>query len=239
MNCNDYLALICGYLDGENTESENKNLQAHLVSCAHCREILAEMQDNDRLLAEVPEASTDLTWRIMQQVRKEPKKRNHWKRWSAALSAAAVLAVVLLSGVFSPAMEKRSEAAPDEVMNSESGVLYRTATEAVPAEAATEAGLPMDEEISCETALCFAAYLCTTPVAELESLDAMDLSAARTLLTADVAARLDTMALGELRAYLISGDLMQELQANYSFEWLGGDTEADNYIIFLSNADTP
>ncbi len=234
MNCNDYLPLICGYLDGENTESENKNLQAHLVSCVLCRDILAQMQENDRLLAEVPQAPMDLTCRIMQQVRKEPKKHNHWKRWSAALSAAAVLAVVLLSGTFFPTMEKSREA----VLDTESGAMQRSATEALaPADAMTEAWTFADAEMS--TALCFAAYLCTTPVAELESLERMDLSAARTLLTADAAAKLDVLASGELSAYWISADLMQDLQTSYAFELLGGDTEADNYIIFLSNTNTP
>ena len=242
MNCNDYIPLICGYLDGENTESENKNLQAHLVSCVHCRDILAQMQENDRLLADAPEAPADLTWRIMQQVRKEPKKRSQWKRWSAVLSAAAVLAVVLLSGVFSPAMEKRTEAAPDEVVNMESGFFYRAATEA--AEVAMEVTLAgtVDMEFSPtaqESMAAFAAFLIMEPVSVTEDFAWVALEDAKAFLTEEVLALLDGMALEELQAYFVPVHVIDELKASGSVECLSENAEAENYIIFLSNANTP
>ncbi len=236
MNCNDILPLICGYLDGANTESENKNLQAHLTTCAHCRELMAEMQGNDRLLSDVPEPPADLTWCIMQQVRKEPKKRRNWKPWGAALSAAAVLTVVLLSGVFSPGMTKETAVRTDAAPITDNEVVWRIATEAyIPAEAVTEAC--STDEMAMERYAAFAAYLYTAPIAELEALEPMDLNEARTLLTADAAALLDVMATGELQAYLISEAMMQELQTNYVFELLSGNSEAENYLVFISTAD--
>ena len=243
MNCNDYLPLICGYLDGENTESENKTLQTHLESCASCREILAQMQENDRLLADAPEAPADLSWRIMQQVRKEPKKRSQWKHWSAVLSAAAVLAVVLLSGVFSPAMEKRTEAAPDEVVNMESGFLYRAATEA-PMEVAMEATLAgtVDMEFGStapESMATFAAFLITEPVSVTEDFAWVALEDAKAFLTEEALALLDGMALEELQAYFVPLHVIDELKASGSVECLSENAEAENYIIFLSNANTP
>lgn len=233
MNCNDILPLICGYLDGENTESEQKKLESHLKTCASCREQMAQMQENDRLLAQVPEMPSDLTWRIMQEVRKEPKKRNRWRQWSAGLSAAAVLVVVLLSGVFAPhrAKDDRAELKAESV----DSVHYRAATEVnVPAEAVTEAFLTGE---MAEAGISIAAYLFTDPVAELDALSPMDLNEARTLLTAEAAARLDVLTKEGLQAYLISEEMMQALQAQYPAELLSDNAEAETYLVFLSAAE--
>ena len=35
MNCNDYLSLLSGHLDGENSPEEEQRLQAHLAQCAN------------------------------------------------------------------------------------------------------------------------------------------------------------------------------------------------------------
>lgn len=239
MNCNEMLPLICGYLDGENTESENGTLQEHLATCPRCREILAEMQMNDRLLSAVPEAPADLTWRIMQQVRKEPKKRRNWKRWGATLSAAAVLTVVLLSGTFLPDGTRSAETGATATENE---ALRRIATEVcMEAEAMTE-GSPTMAMQSTDAAMTpescsLAAYLSTAEIPELNELEPMDLSEARTLLTADAAARLDLLASRQLQAYLVSADVMQKLQVNYAMELLTTNAEAENYMIFLSAAD--
>ena len=236
MNCNEILPLICGYLDGENTESENKCLQDHLKTCARCRESMAEMQANDRLLADAPEAPAELTWRIMQQVRKEPKKQNRWKRWSAVLSAAAVLAVVLLSGVLFPAMEKRSEAMADEEISTESAVMYRHITEE-PAEVAMEATLaaPMPTE----SKAAYAAFLAMEPVSVTEDFVPIALADATVFLSDDALALLNSLTVEDLQVYFVPWYIIDELKASGSVELLSEDAEADNYIIFLSNAETP
>lgn len=234
MNCNDYLPLICGYLDGENGETETKQLQAHLEGCEECRKLLEQMQENDRLLADVPEAPADLSWRIMQQVRKEPKKQNRWKRWGAVLSAAAVLAVVLLSGTFLPDRSAETANEMTAEAEAETGVLYRSVTEActAAAEVATE-GCPVE----CADMSFCAAYLLTEEVAELQDMDPMESEDARALLTEDVLALLDAMELQDLQAYCVSDSVMEELKANSAVVLLSENAEAECYIVFY--AKTP
>jgi hypothetical protein len=65
----------------------------------------------------------------------------------------------------------------------------------------------------------------------------MDLNEARTLLTADAAARLDVLTKEGLQAYLISEEIMQALQAQYSAELLSDNAEAETYLVFLSAAE--
>lgn len=50
MNCNDYLSLLSGHLDGENSPEEEQRLQAHLAQCANCRARLQAFERGDRLL---------------------------------------------------------------------------------------------------------------------------------------------------------------------------------------------
>lgn len=100
MNCDEYLPLISGHLDGENSEFEERRLQEHLQTCEDCRALLSLMEQNDALLKDsAAEPPADLTDRIMRQVRKEKQpKKSAKKRWIPAvttgLAAAALLALV-------------------------------------------------------------------------------------------------------------------------------------------------
>ena len=97
MNCDEYLPLLSGHLDGENSEPEEHRLQAHLRICGSCRALLAQMKQNDALLrssAAMP--PVDLTDRIMREVRKESKpKKSAKKRWIPALSSGLAVAALL------------------------------------------------------------------------------------------------------------------------------------------------
>ena len=44
MNCNDYIIWISGHIDGTNSKKDEEMLQAHLSGCAHCRQVLANME---------------------------------------------------------------------------------------------------------------------------------------------------------------------------------------------------
>lgn len=100
MNCDEYLPLISGHLDGANSGFEERRLQEHLQTCEACRALLSQMEQNDALLkgsAAAPPA--DLTERIMREVRKEKQpKTSKSKRWIpvavSGLAAAAVLSLV-------------------------------------------------------------------------------------------------------------------------------------------------
>lgn len=100
MNCDEYLPLISGHLDGENSEFEERRLQEHLQICEDCRALLSLMEQNDALLKDsTAEPPADLTDRIMRQVRKEKQPKESTKRrWipaaASGLAAAALLALV-------------------------------------------------------------------------------------------------------------------------------------------------
>lgn len=79
MNCDEYLPLISGHLDGVNSEIEERRLQEHLETCEACRVLLSQMEQNDALLQSAATPPADLTDRIMNAVRKE--KRTAKKRW--------------------------------------------------------------------------------------------------------------------------------------------------------------
>jgi len=48
MTCKDYKDLIMGYLDGELADSQKRDLETHIQTCANCRK---EMSDFRRLIA--------------------------------------------------------------------------------------------------------------------------------------------------------------------------------------------
>lgn len=100
-HCNEYLPLLSGHLDGINSEKEEARLQAHLKQCRHCRTLLAQMEAADAAMTDgLAEPPADLTGRIMEQVRREPKKRRFGKR-IFTLSAAGLAAAAMLALVFS------------------------------------------------------------------------------------------------------------------------------------------
>jgi len=43
MSCDDYEAMVSGYLDGELTADQRADFQKHLAGCPQCRQQLAEM----------------------------------------------------------------------------------------------------------------------------------------------------------------------------------------------------
>lgn len=100
MNCEEYLPLISGHLDGENSEIEERRLQEHLKTCEACRALLSQMERNDALLKDsTAQPPADLTERIMRQVRKEKQSSvSRKKRWIpvafSGVAAAALLGLV-------------------------------------------------------------------------------------------------------------------------------------------------
>ena len=114
--CNEYLPLLSAHIDGMNSEIEERRLQQHLRSCAHCRERLRELEDADAALRDTKaEPPADLTERIMAQVRSEPRKKAPHRRkflsiGAAGLAAAAMLALVLFGNSKLPGLPAESAA---------------------------------------------------------------------------------------------------------------------------------
>lgn len=159
MNCEEYLLLISGHLDGANSELEERCLQEHLQTCPSCRALLAQMEENDALLkrsAAVPPA--DLTDRIMREVRKEKQAAaSRKKRWipvaASGLAAAALLGLVVWGGL--PFFNTSKDSAlPDNKMRY-NGFVSTEAAEAdgVLFEAAAETGSAEDVESPVEVAV--------------------------------------------------------------------------------------
>lgn len=116
--CNEYLPLLSAHIDGMNSEIEERRLQQHLRSCAHCRERLRELEDADAALRDTKaEPPADLTERIMAQVRSEPRKKAPHRRkflsiGAAGLAAAAMLALVLYGNSKLPGLPVENAAEP-------------------------------------------------------------------------------------------------------------------------------
>ncbi|MBQ6431010.1 MAG: zf-HC2 domain-containing protein [Oscillospiraceae bacterium] len=116
MNCDEYLPLISGHLDGMNSEIEERHLQEHLKACESCRALLSEMEQNDALLkGSIAQPPVDLTDRIMRQVRKE-KQSSRKHRWIpiavSGVAAAALLSLVFLGNL--PVLQSSKDTAAAE-----------------------------------------------------------------------------------------------------------------------------
>ncbi len=133
MPCDVYLPLLSGHLDNQNTETEEKRLQAHLKTCKHCRVLLKQLEENDALLCvTTPEPPQDFTQRVLAQVHKEPRKSPMRRKWislgGGALAAAALLVLVLLQVV----PTAKDKTANEFTMQTVSAVQPQTDTNEVP-----------------------------------------------------------------------------------------------------------
>ena len=145
MNCNDYLPLLSGHLDGENTPEEEQRLQAHLAQCADCRARLQAFERGDRLLradSAVPPAG--LTASILEAAAKTPQqkakkpRRISWGWLATGLAAAAMVAFVLLGPLKGFAQPKANEtASPGDVAMGYSGNVAPYDSDAATAEVVT------------------------------------------------------------------------------------------------------
>ena len=148
MNCDEYLPLISGHLDGVNSEIEERLLQEHLKACEACRALLSQMEVNDALLkSSAAQPPSDLTARIMRQVRSEKQVApSRMKRWipviASGVAAAALLSLVVWgklpftaatsmdSAAAEAAFENAHTASPAEPAEDYDGSLYYRGSEA-------------------------------------------------------------------------------------------------------------
>lgn len=120
MKCSDCRLLLLRYLDECMTLEENMEIETHLLSCPDCRDILADIQEEDEVLTQVitsqklPDSFTDS---LMSQIKatvteeppslqKEPPKmemasrHNRWRYQKIAVSTAAVLVLAFVTTVY-------------------------------------------------------------------------------------------------------------------------------------------
>lgn len=106
MNCEQALEAISARLDGALSEEENRELEAHLASCASCRALLKELTELEDGLKELSvEAPETLAPSVMRAIRAEKpaqtapaekKKQRHGPHITAWLIAAAAALALLL-----------------------------------------------------------------------------------------------------------------------------------------------
>jgi len=132
VNCNDYLPLLSGHLDGENSPEEEQRLQAHLAQCADCRARLQAFERGDRLLrADTAVPPAGLTASILAAAAKTPQRpvkkpcRAYWGGLATGLAAAALVVFTLLGPLKGFAQQKANDtaatAAPGDVVMGYSG----------------------------------------------------------------------------------------------------------------------
>lgn len=119
MDCTESLIYINGHIDGINTEAEEALLQEHLNTCPQCRALLAQYEQLDRQLADVPAPPAGLTKRILAQLPKKRKRRGllYFAAPAATLATAAILALAVFGAMNLPVFAAKSAsdyAAPKE-----------------------------------------------------------------------------------------------------------------------------
>lgn len=101
MNCNNAVAYMHQYLDGELPREQVKDLQKHLAECAACHDHYEALQRTDALVMALPleRAPDHLADSIMRSLPKSPRPAawTSWVRRHPAASAAAMFLVVMLS----------------------------------------------------------------------------------------------------------------------------------------------
>ena len=98
MKIHENAALLDAFVDGELTDAEMAEVQAHLAECPGCQ---AYVDDALAIRADFPTAEStelpaDFTDHIMQAVAKTPQSRPKTQPWGKLAAAAACLAVIVL-----------------------------------------------------------------------------------------------------------------------------------------------
>lgn len=107
MNCEELRARLDAYMDGELSDAELRDMEAHAATCADCERELASARLLRELMAEMPEEvavplEAQAAWR--RAVREEAKRnaaparteRKSGRRWLRAVYAAAAALVLVL-----------------------------------------------------------------------------------------------------------------------------------------------
>lgn len=113
MECKEFLDLLSGRADRENTKEEDLLLQRHLSSCARCRARLADYEVIDRAVADLSEDPPEgLAENVMARI-SPPAKKRRFIFGGGTLAAVIVLAILLpsLSGPKNDAPAEKKQTA--------------------------------------------------------------------------------------------------------------------------------
>jgi predicted anti-sigma-YlaC factor YlaD len=88
---------LTSYLDGELGDKEQAQLELHLESCRSCREEYDSLRQTVSLLQQIPEVSSERTFRIDEKnVAQKTGDRNLLVLYRAAVGVAIILALVCI-----------------------------------------------------------------------------------------------------------------------------------------------
>lgn len=98
MNCDEVLELLSPSLDGELTDQQEAQVQAHLDQCPSCRALMAELAAiHEGCGAWEADPPPELTQRVLSglpaQKAPKPAKLLYWKRWGTMAAAVALIAL--------------------------------------------------------------------------------------------------------------------------------------------------
>lgn len=116
--CDDIIALLDEYLDGETDASVTEAVEAHISACAECRAALEEKRELRRLVSLLDETPPDdMHARVMEKVRLDSaakaKKRMSIRRWTAAAAVVLTFGVTLTAGIIASTISgTKSDMAP-------------------------------------------------------------------------------------------------------------------------------
>jgi len=117
--CESCRGLLHNYADGRLRERERQAVEMHMVTCARCRESVAEIVKLRRLLTEreVPAPSADFWERCARTVAAGARVRRLpvWRTWKTAFGIAAAGALVALAIWFSPLRPAQTPTAVSEM----------------------------------------------------------------------------------------------------------------------------
>ena len=121
-NCEKYLDLISAYVDGEVTDTEKTEIEAHLEECAECRSILEAYRAISEEVAfdteEVPEGFADGVMAKVSSYEKKVKNRRNFGIAGRYVGIAACIAIILVAFPRMPhlgcgaSMDNAKESAP-------------------------------------------------------------------------------------------------------------------------------
>ncbi|MDO4815512.1 MAG: zf-HC2 domain-containing protein [Bacillota bacterium] len=96
-NCEHYAELISAMIDGEISENEKAEIEAHTSQCAECRKMLEAFAAVSESLEELEDLPSGLHDGIMKKVKTADKRKK--PAWTKILPLAACLTVVIFGGV--------------------------------------------------------------------------------------------------------------------------------------------
>ena len=137
---------LAGYVDGTLTADERAEVDAHLASCATCREEIELSTNAVTLLRDLPHVPVPVgtTRPVIAEAEKEltprtRRSRGGWTQWAAGLAAAAVLVAVVAVALPRVGMEAENEPAAG-------GGALASPTSAPGLEAATSGSVPLETQ---------------------------------------------------------------------------------------------